>query len=58
VEERWVLGISSRPLYTTKSVLSRGSMLKQNYFEEFWRCTKPRLKLNKIILAAKMIFIG
>ena len=39
-----------------RHVLSRGSMLKQNYFKEFWSCTEPRMKWNKIILAADNYF--
>jgi len=39
------------------SLLSRGSMLKykKHYFKEFYGCTEPRLKWNKITLAAKII---
>jgi len=34
--------------------LSRGSMY---YFKEFWCCTEPRQKWNKIILATKIILL-
>jgi len=44
------------------NTLSRGSMSKQNYFKEFlvfYFNMKPRLKSNKIILAAEtIIFIS